>query len=247
MAAKQAEAKANAPREPEPEPEPEPQVEVEEDEELDEFCPFMFIKTLPPLAAEMMTRPSPIPKKKRGSPRITLALDLDETLVHCSVEPLENAKLTFNVNFKGDNFKVYVRTRPHLDKFLETVSQWFEVIVFTASQSVYANTLLDILDPNKHIEYRVFRESCVYTPTGCFVKDLHILGRDLQTTAIVDNSVQAFAYQVNNGIPIESWFDDPNDSELLTMLDFLGELKEAEDVRPVIRDYFKLEEYINSL
>lgn len=234
-------------RQPQLQPQPQPEPEPEQDDYLDYEDPYMFIKHLPPLAEAMKRRPSPIPRKAKSAPRITLALDLDETLVHCSLEPLAGAKLTFKVGFKGEEFQVYVRTRPHMDEFLRTVSKWFELILFTASQSVYADTLLDIIDPHKTIIYRVFRESCVYTDSGCYVKDLHILGRDLKTTAIVDNSVQAFAYQLNNGIPIESWFEDPNDRELLKMLPFLKRLKDATDVRPMIRDEFKMKAFIDSL
>ena len=45
---------------------------------------FLFIKNLPPLSPAMRNRRSPLPKKSPSAPRITLALDLDETLVHCS-------------------------------------------------------------------------------------------------------------------------------------------------------------------
>lgn len=225
--------------------------ELEDDsggvEDEEEFDPFIFIKHLPPLSAAARNRKSPIPMKAKDAPHITLALDLDETLVHCSVQPIDNAELTFNVNFNGLDYEVYVRTRPHLEHFLRTVSQWFEIIIFTASQKVYADKLLNILDPkNEYIQHRVFRDSCVNVD-GNYLKDLHILGREIPKVAIVDNSMQAFGFQVDNGIPIESWFDDDNDSELLSLIPFLRQLKDAKDVRPLIRQTFKLQEFIEQL
>lgn len=212
----------------------------------DEFDPFLFMKHLPPLSPIRHRKPH-VPKKLPGAPKNTLALDLDETLVHCSVQPLHPHDLTFQVNFNGTDYEVYVRIRPFCREFLTQVSKWFEVVIFTASQKVYADKLLNILDPKRTaIMHRIFRDSCVVVD-GNYLKDLQVCGRDLRHIAIVDNSVQAFGFQVNNGIPIESWFDDPGDRELLNLLPFLEQLKDASDVRPIIKNTFKIQELIDTL
>ena len=63
---------------------------------------------LPPLTTQLKDRTPVLPRKTRSSPPITLVLDLDETLVHCSTVPLENADLEFPVEFNDTLYKVIV-------------------------------------------------------------------------------------------------------------------------------------------
>lgn len=187
---------------------------------------YVYMKHLPPLPAHYKKRKPVLPPKAKDAPKHTLVLDLDETLVHCSVEPVAKYDLIFPVRFNGVTYRIYMRRRPHLRTFLKDVSKHFEVIVFTASQQVYGDKVLNIIDPDREfIKHRVFRDSCVNVQ-GNFLKDLTILGRDLTTTMLVDNSPSAFGYQIDNGIPIISWFEDDNDSELMKLLPLLhGTLK----------------------
>ena len=84
----------------------------------------------------------------------------------------------------------------------------------------------------------MFRDSCLAVE-GNFLKDLTVLGRDITKMVLVDNSPHAFGYQIDNGIPIESWFDDPHDSELLKLARFLDTLHPCTDVRAAVRKEFE--------
>ena len=150
----------------------------EEEEEEEEFNPFLFMHGLPPHSSVCIKNKVCLPPPVSND-KISLVLDLDETLVHCTIDPIPNADFVFPVTFNDVCYEVYVRKRPYVDYFLQTVCKDFEVIVFTASQKVYANKLLDQLDPNLNmIRARLFREAClgVY---GNYIKDLSVLNRDL--------------------------------------------------------------------
>ncbi|XP_022733386.1 CTD small phosphatase-like protein 2 isoform X1 [Durio zibethinus] len=163
-------------------------------EEFDDFDPYLFIKNLPELSSVVPTfRPMLLPKQTRSCPPTTLVLDLDETLVHSLLEPCKDADFTFPVKFNLQEYTVYVRCRPHLRDFMDRVSSLFEIIIFTASQSIYAEQLLNVLDPKRRVfRHRVFRESCIFVD-GNYLKDLSVLGRDLACVIIIDNSPQVIS------------------------------------------------------
>jgi len=93
-----------------------------------------------------------------------LVLDLDETLVHSSFKPIPNADFVISIELESVIHRVYVRKRPGVDHFMHEVGKKFEVVIFTASLSKYADPLLDILDKERIVKARLFREACVLRP-----------------------------------------------------------------------------------
>lgn len=148
---------------------------------LSYFCEcFKFSSLLTPKQRSLLLPP----QTPEFENKITLVLDLDETLVHSSFQPID-CQLTLNIKINDKISKVYVQKRPGLDKFLQFVTDLFEVIIFTASLEGYARPLLELLDPNKKLAHCLYRESCTLTSSG-YLKDLSRLGRPLNRVLIVD-------------------------------------------------------------
>ncbi|XP_043918718.1 CTD small phosphatase-like protein 2-B isoform X2 [Protopterus annectens] len=189
-----------------------------------------FFKDLPPLSENQKFLKNEVAVKTRSSPENTLVLDLDETLVHCSVIPMANADYTFSADFLDGCYKIYMNVRPYVKEFLEKLSRIYEIFIFTTAKRDYAQKILDIVDPQKKIRHRLFQEDCICVK-GHYIKDLSLLKRDLSKLVVVDTSVHKFAYHINNGIVIPGWLCDRKDKELLKLIPFLEKLTEEGDVR----------------
>jgi CTD small phosphatase-like protein 2 len=70
------------------------------------------------------------------------------------------------------------------------------------------------------VDFRLYREHCIKTPEGIYIKDLRIIeNKSLYDLLIVDNAVYSFGYQLDNGIPIIPFYDDKeHDEELMHLV-----------------------------
>jgi CTD small phosphatase-like protein 2 len=66
------------------------------------------------------------------------------------------------------------------------MNKYYELVIFTAAMQDYADWVLDNLDTNKIISYRLYRQHAVRNG-AVFIKDMSKLGRDLSKVIIVDN------------------------------------------------------------
>eukprot|EP01119_Soliformovum_irregulare_P019850 TRINITY_DN6368_c0_g1_i4.p1 TRINITY_DN6368_c0_g1~~TRINITY_DN6368_c0_g1_i4.p1 ORF type:complete len:134 (-),score=7.30 TRINITY_DN6368_c0_g1_i4:381-782(-) len=96
--------------------------------------------------------------QSQNTPKKILILDLDETLVHSTTKFVPKCDVRVEVVIEGIACTFYVIKRPHVDHFIDTVCEWYDVVVFTASLSQYANPVIDNLGRKRVVRRRLFRE-----------------------------------------------------------------------------------------
>ena len=170
---------------------------------------------------EILIQPDPpfLPLKDINDKReYTLVLDLDETLVHYFED--------------NDEENAYVKVRMGAEKFIKILSQYCEIVIFTASTEEYANIVIDGLDCSDEISFRLYRQH-TNVINGYNVKDLSKLGRDISKMIIIDNIEENYNLQPDNGLNISDFEGDENDNELIFLLEDLMEIvqKKGIDVR----------------
>ena len=163
---------------------------------------------------------------------------------------MRRKKLERSLLQEEKEYKVGIFVRKGAKEFLSEVSKYFEVGIFTASVKEYADAVIDFLDPNKNlIKFRLYRNNCINVNDRVFVKDLRIIkGVDMKDVILLDNSLYSFSAQLNNGILVNSFFNDKNDIELYNVLGYLlNFLVKAEDIRIINEQFFNFEKIINDL
>ncbi|MCQ2818594.1 MAG: HAD family hydrolase [archaeon] len=161
-----------------------------------------------------------LPSKTADTKPYTLVLDLDETLIHCPEQQ-----------------EIMPLIRPGASEFLEELSKYYEIVIFTAATKDYADKVIKFIDQNdEFISHRLYRQHTTVT-NRTYLKDLSKLGRDLSKTIIVDNASDNFQMQSDNGIFISTWIDDQSDTQLYDFIPILREIAKSnsKDVRKDLR------------
>ena len=86
------------------------------------------------------------PQAEHVRGRKTLLLDIDETLVHSSFSHNDQADIILPIDIEGRSCNIYIQVRQNCCEFIEEVGNYFEVVIFTASLSKYADPLMNQMD-----------------------------------------------------------------------------------------------------
>ncbi|XP_053421269.1 CTD nuclear envelope phosphatase 1-like [Nycticebus coucang] len=128
--------------------------------------------------------------------RKILMLDLDETLTHShhdgvlrpTVWPGTPPDLILKVVIDKHPVWFFVHKRPHLDFFVEVVSQWYELVVFIASMEIDGSAVTNKQDNSRSINKRRYYRQHYTLELSSYIKDLSVVHSDLSSIVILDNS-----------------------------------------------------------
>ncbi|XP_008299486.1 mitochondrial import inner membrane translocase subunit TIM50 [Stegastes partitus] len=166
--------------------------------------------------------PDPL-KEPYYQPPYTLVLELTDVLLH------PEWSLSTGWRFKK---------RPGIDYLFQQLAPLYEIVIFTAETGMTAYPLIDSIDPQGFVMYRLFRDATRYME-GHHVKDVSCLNRDTSKVIVVDCKREAFSLQPFNGMALKKWDGNSEDRTLYDLANFLKTiaLSGVEDVRSVLENY----------
>uniref|UniRef100_A0A8C7IU16 Mitochondrial import inner membrane translocase subunit TIM50 n=1 Tax=Oncorhynchus kisutch TaxID=8019 RepID=A0A8C7IU16_ONCKI len=156
-------------------------------------------------------------------PPYTLVLELTDVLLH------PEWSLATGWRFKK---------RPGIDYLFQQLAPLYEIVIFTAETGMTAYPLIDSIDPQGFVMYRLFRDATRYME-GHHVKDVSCLNRDTSKVIVVDCKREAFSLQPFNGMALTKWDGNSEDRTLYDLAHFLKTiaLSGVDDVRSVLENY----------
>ncbi|XP_012704864.2 mitochondrial import inner membrane translocase subunit TIM50 [Fundulus heteroclitus] len=156
-------------------------------------------------------------------PPYTLVLEMTDVLLH------PEWSLSIGWRFKK---------RPGIDYLFQQLAPYYEIVIFTAETGVTAYPLIDSIDPQGFVMYRLFRDATRYME-GHHVKDVSCLNRDTSRVIVVDCKREAFQLQPFNGLALRKWDGNSDDRTLYDLANFLKTIAVSgvDDVRGVLENY----------
>ena len=171
-------------------------------------------------------------------------LDLDETLIHSTVEEPETG-----YDFKSSGF--FVKTRPFAMKFCEKVSNHYPTAVWTSSTEDYAIPIVEHLGLASGIKFLWTRNRCTLTKdmeTGkeFWLKNLKKVkksGYSLERTIMIDDSPIALKKNYGNLLQVLPYMGINEDDELERLLPYLNWLSTQSNIRRINKGNWRFMNY----
>lgn len=189
--------------------------------------------------------PEPLTKKRLA------IFDLDETLIHCELKNISKAEKIITIKLpNGNKARVGLNIRPQIVPALEQIKKDYNMIIFTASDKSYADSVVNYIDPfGTYFKYRLYRSNCVKVSTEngpVYVKDLRVIRNvPLSNMVLIDNSVLSFAFHLENGIPILPFYSNKDDNEMESLKNYLTKLSKYDNIVEYNSNMFNLKSLMN--
>lgn len=174
--------------------------------------------------------------------RALLVLDLDETLIHATEQPLD----------RSPDFEVYgyaVYQRPHLEAFLRACANWYDLAVWSSASDAYVEAITARIFPDPSLLHFVWGRSRAslrrFIGPDEYPSDFdhrHYRkplakakkrGWPLERILIVDDTPEKCAQNYGNAIYARPFEGDLADDELVLLATYLETLQHCGNVRKV--------------
>ncbi|OQR78687.1 mitochondrial import inner membrane translocase subunit TIM50-C-like [Tropilaelaps mercedesae] len=137
------------------------------------------------------------------------------------------------------------KKRPGVNFLLQqlAMNQLFEIVIYTKESGLTAYPIIDSLDPQGYIMYRLFKDATRYQE-GQHIKDLSALNRPINRVIHIDCDDKAVQLNRSNAVCLKKWSGEMDDRSLVDLAIFLRTIAESgvDDVRSVLEYYSQFED-----
>jgi len=182
-----------------------------------------------------------------------LILDLDETLIHGAKEKLDYEPACVAP-------WCFLYKRPYVEEFMDFCKEHFKVAIWTTASPEHAEMALgQICEADYPFEFIWTANRCtqVRDKVGMYdfgigyhwVKDLKKIKRrgfKLEQTIMVDDTPSMLERQYGNLVPIKRFKGEPDDHELIRLIEYLKRLINEPNIRKVEKRFWRESTYCTS-
>jgi import inner membrane translocase subunit TIM50 len=154
---------------------------------------------------------------------------------------------TLVLNFEGTLYSkdfqagkgVVLHLRPGFQKFIDEMSQLYEVVVYSEEDSYFLAEASLTIDPMRRYFQWVFGREFLVLDKTKYVKDISMLNRDLRKIVVIDFNKEAYKNDPENLIIVDKYHGEEYEDTLKYLSIYLNHLANpsVKDVRKEIMKY----------